>query len=282
MDTLKTIGVPSGIGDVSWMYSKLKHLPPMNWEIADGWPPRTKQFLDLLPQVAESSYGDFTYTDIISFTNAQGSNWPASWAAINGASRILFQANMHLEEGKRLEDWLPDLECDFHYDILTTELHKEKAEKALKDHPRPLWGISAASYRGSEAWKTWGYNEWSEFLRKFQAKCGGTILLLGGFWDDLTSSLAADGYPDLVGRTDIGTAVEILKRLDGYFGFSSGLGVLMTVLNRKTMMLWPDHQRGLRNSWAPPKMIDNGSYLALPWLAPDLILTRAKEWAGVS
>lgn len=277
---MRTVGVPGGIGDVSWVYSKLHCLPAMRWEVADGWPYRTVPFLSLLPKVAEAAYGEFSYTDIISSCNAKGAMWPSTWAIVNGHDRVLLEANMHLEAGKRLEDWLPDLECDFHYQINTTDEHKAKAEKALEGFARPIWGISAASYRGSEAWKTWGFAEWSEFLKKFHERVGGTIILLGGFWDDLTSSLSNDGYADLVGRTDIGTAVEVLKRLDGYFGFSSGLGVLMTVLNRKTMMLWPDHQLALRTSWAPPEMLQSGRYVALPWLAPDLILNRAKEWAG--
>jgi hypothetical protein len=52
-----TVGVPSGIGDVSWMYSKLKHAEPMNWEIAKGWPHRTRPYMELLDCVKDVKYG---------------------------------------------------------------------------------------------------------------------------------------------------------------------------------------------------------------------------------
>ena len=53
---IEVVGVPSGIGDVSWLYSKLKHAGPLGYKIADGWPYRTKQFLELLPNVRWAEY----------------------------------------------------------------------------------------------------------------------------------------------------------------------------------------------------------------------------------
>ena len=269
--------VPSGIGDVSWMYSKLMHAPPMEWEIADGWPHRTAPFLSLLPNVISARYGEFNYSDIIAMQSARPPL--ARWADVNGCARLMLEANQHLEMGKPLVEWLPDLPVEFHYDIGTTDRDKERAESLLEGFRRPWWGVSAASYRGSEAWKTWGLEEWSEFLGKFHAEAEGTIILLGGFWDDLTSQLSELGYPDLVGRTSIGCAVEVLRSLDGYLGFSSGLGVLRTVLRKKVFMLWPEHQQLLSTSWAPPWMVEEGSYVAKQWDDPGRILPAALKWA---
>ena len=274
------IGVPSGIGDVSWMYSKLKHIgEPLEIEVADGWPYRTVPYLEMLPEVKAASYGEFQYPQILAFESINEINGHAKWADLRGKHhRLLIQANRHLEAGKRLEDWLPDLPCDFHYEMRTSPADVERAEKMLAGLKRPLIGISAASYRGSEAWKTWGYREWSPFLKWLTAETGGDILLMGGFWDDLTATLAEDGYRDVVGKTPIGTAVEILRRLDGYLGFSSGLGVLMTVLDRPTFMMWPDHQVELSTSWAPPAMLDNQTYLTSLWREPELVQKRVKRW----
>ncbi len=50
------VGVPSGIGDVSWVYSKLCNVGErLEYEVADGWPYRTTQFLELLPGVSKAS-----------------------------------------------------------------------------------------------------------------------------------------------------------------------------------------------------------------------------------
>lgn len=275
------IGVPSGIGDVSWMYSKLKHVSKkLEIEVADGWPYRTVPYLELLPNVYRASYGDFQYPQIVAAEVCNGINGKTIWRdlASQEHGRLLLEANRHLEAGKRLEEWLPDLPCDFHYQMLTTAEDTERAHKIIDGLKHPLIGISAASYRGSEAWKTWGFNEWKPFLQWLTTETGGDILLMGGFWDDLTSVLAEEGYRDAVGRTSIGVAVEVLKLLDGYLGFSSGLGVLMTVLDRPTFMLWPDHQVELSTSWAPPDMLATGTYTTSLWREPTLVQRSVKRW----
>lgn len=264
------------------MYSKLMHLGPAVWHVADGWPYRTVPFLELLDKVEKASYGQFTYKDILHFgtlnvINSDGDTW-ANISKLQ-AGKYLLQANRHLEMGRRLEDWLPDLPCEFHYAINTSRDDQVKAANLLEGLNRPIWGISAASYRGSEAWKTWGYVEWAHFLSMWEAEYGGTILLMGGFWDDLTSTLADQGWRDIVGKTNVGAMVEVLRNIEGYIGFSSGMGVIRTVLRKPVFMLWPDHQVELSTSWAPPAMLDEGSYVASLWRDPELVFRRAVRWA---
>lgn len=274
------VGLPSGIGDCSWAVSKLRHVGPLHYQIADGWPYRTVPYFELLPECAKAEYGEFQYQDIIGFEQQIGMHGPMTWAELSakGYGRVLIEPNLHLERGKPLADWLPDLPTDFHYPMVTTREHQERAAHLLEGLPRPLWGVSAASYRGSEAWKTWGADEWQDFLRRFHAEAGGTILLLGGSWDDLTSTLADGGYYDIVGKTSVGAMVEVLKCLDGYLGFSSGMGVLNTVLYGKTFMCWPDHQAALSTSWADPVMLENGAYQASLWRKPAEVFGRVKAW----
>lgn len=272
-------GLPSGIGDFSWAYSKLCNAGPLDYEIADGWPYRTVPYLELLPQVATAKYGDFTYDTIVAFEKVNELDRDLTWEQLKklGYGKVLIQPNHHLERGKRLEEWLPDLPTTFHYPIVTTDRHKERARRLLEGMPRPLVGISAASYRGSEAWKTWGAEEWKDFLAWWSAEVGGTVVLLGGFWDDLTAMLAEEGYEDLVGKTDVGTMVEVQKILDYYVGFSSGLGVIRTVLGKNVYMFWPDHQVALSTSWAPPVMLGTGAYSCNVWQSVDntkLLVTR--------
>jgi ADP-heptose:LPS heptosyltransferase len=235
--------------------------------------------MELLDCVKDVKYGEFEYTDIAMFW---GIHKTKTWADVvsNGFERVLMEANSHLEQGLRLEDWMPDLPCDFHYELHTSEKDKTRAAELLAGLEEPLWGISAASYRGSEAWTTWGYDQWSEFLKAFNEKHGGTIILLGGFWDDLTATLADEGYKDLVGKTSVGCMVEVLKRLKGYIGFSSGMGVLRTVLKLPVFMMWPSHQQPLSTSWAPPWMLEEGLYVAMPWQEPKVILHRVNSWVG--
>lgn len=274
---MRSFHVPAGIGDVSWAYSKLGGIEA-NWIVANGWPNRTSPFLELLPNVVSSTYGDFSYHDILQFEQAAGVGFHPKWADIKGMEKLYIEPNRHLEEGMRLEEWLPDLPTNFHYDINIPEEDVLRAANKLARFPRPLIGISAASYRGSEAWKTWGYAEWSPYLRWLHGELGGTILLLGGFWDDLTDTLADDGWPSLVGRTSVGTVMEILKRLDYYVGFSSGLGIIRTVLNKNVFMMWPDFQMELSRSWAPPEMLESGVYTAAMWRDVELVEKQTRNW----
>lgn len=275
------IGVPSGIGDISWMYSKLMHIgEPLEIEVADGWPYRSVPFLELLPKVQRASYGEFQYTHILAMETALGVNEKTTWyeLAQKQCGKLLIEANRHLEAGKRLEKWLPDLPCNFHYDMITTQEDSDKADKLLAGLKKPIIGVSAASYRGSESWKTWGFHEWKAFLPWLTAETGGDILLMGGFWDDLTSALAECGYRDVVGRTTAGVMVELLKKLDGYLGFSSGLGILRTVLSKPVFMLWPDHQMALSTSWAPIEMLEDKSYTISLWRDQEHVQRAMRPW----
>ena len=278
---INTVCVPSGIGDVSWAYSKLVNVGPLHYEVADGWPYRTVPFMELLPGVASAVYGQFNYQDIVVFEQAAKIGHHPTWAELNngrGLERILLEPNRHLEEGKRLEDWLPDVPTSFHYEINARPVDVQRAADLLALYERPWTGISAASYRGSEAWKTWGYAEWSRFLKMLSAEVGGTIILMGGFWDDLTATLEADGYPCTVGKTSVGAAIEVLRKLDFYVGFSSGLGVIRTVLDKNAFMLWPDHQVELSTSWAPPEMLEDQRYAVSLWREPELVWKRVRLW----
>lgn len=284
---MRVIGVPSGIGDVSWLYSKLCHIDEtIRFEVADGWPYRTREFLQMLPRVAECDYDmQMRYDDILSFENIHGLlKYGLTWNELEDRfpyGRLMLECNRHLEMGRRLEEWLPDLPCNFHYDINTKPLDRVRALELIDGMQKPVIGISAASYRGSEAWKTWSYDEWSPFLEWLEAETGGSVLLMGGFWDDLTHSIAEDGYRDVVGKTSFGTAVELQKELDLYVGFSSGLGIVRTVLNKKTYMMWPDHQVALASSWAPPEMLESGTYSHSLWRDVDSVKRHVRAWLKV-
>ena len=277
------VGLPSGIGDFSWAYSKLVNAGPMAYEIADGAPYRTVPYLELLEGVTQAKYGaDFGFETIVTLEAALGFNKPGvEWAAIraSGMERVLLQPNHHLERGKRLEEWLPDLPTTFHYPINTLQSQRERAAELLEKLPRPILGFSCASYRGAQAWKTWESPSWVSFLDWWKTEVGGSLVAIGGGWDDLTASVATQaGATDLVGATHIGVVVEILRNIEWYLGFSSGLGVIRTVLKRPVFMLWPDFQAPLSVSWAPPEMLELGTYATGPWREPEEVIPLVKRW----
>jgi len=292
MKTQMNIAVPAGIGDVSWILSKLVNVSDrydFNIEVADGAPYRTVPFLRMFPWISKADYGNFHYTDLHFGYHSQNLY---TWKAIeeSGRGRIWLTNNPHLEAGNRLEDWLPDLPTDFHYPINEGKLAAVRTNHILEScrkkfhfvHPLKLYGISAASYRGAQAWNTWEYEDWATFLTLWSDHDrGARFILMGGGWDDLTRSLYeefADLCFDAVGKTSFATAINLHRNLDGYVGFSSGLGIIRTVINKKTFMFWPEFQEKLSTSWAPPDMLEAGTYDCCLWQEPESAFKKVEAW----
>jgi ADP-heptose:LPS heptosyltransferase len=202
------------------------------------------------------------------------------------------QPNWFLESGRELASYIPDLETNYHYalnlpDILDKKVFGENLVEKLSNNGKWI-GISCASYRGSVSWKTWNLNHWLA-LADYLISDGYKLCLLGGKWDDLTDSLA-DQLPrenvlNLVGKTDFGEACSVHKLLPFYIGFSSGLGIIRTVLDLPTLMLWPCNesinQQALSMSWADPKDIESKKYIARAYMEPRVIFNVFKTQSEI-
>lgn len=282
------IGVPSGIGDISWLVSKLvnsKEWEGLEVEVADGWPYRAKPYMDMLG--VKSIYGTFKYEDILTFEKM---NPYKEWRDISesGYGRFLMQPNEHLERGWRLEEYLPDLPTNFHYHLnIPEKVSPSLAPFIEKLSSDKYVGVSCASYRGAHAWHTWELDQWAALgLRLIGGGYG--VCLLGGRWDDLTDGLGSElpdgSYINLVGKTDFSEACAIHKLLPFYVGFSSGLGIIRTVMGLPTLMLWPEHQQPLSMSWADPEDLASKKYVASPYTTEKLVYNLFKQqeltWGG--
>lgn len=257
-------------------------------EVADGYPRRSHQYLELLPDF-EHSYAPHDYSLIVQMEQIHGlshHNSTPRWQTVRelGHQRIFIEPNQWLEAGKPLAEWLSDIapeDTHFHYPLTTTGEHVAKAAKQFAALPAghlPTVGISCASYRGAEAWRTWDRATWIDCIDRIMAE-GWHPIFIGGHCDDLTMDVAeaiAERYGEGLSanwcaKNHFGVTVEVLRRLDAYIGYSSGLNVIRTVLNKPAMALWPDFegfsQEALSRSWAPPHMQEweSGRYVARLW-----------------
>jgi len=292
----RVLVVPSGIGEFQWAWTKYVNTEERFAILGlDGAPRRLHQFCELHPQVDYFGYAPFDYPTIRAWQNTHGLS---SWSAVKKfpfGNIVMLACNPHLEAGRPLSDWLPDLPTTYRYQLSPAPEHTQKAEQILSSAQSGefLLGISCASYRGAEAWNTWRAPQWAKFLNLVHEQVPNVrFVLLGGSWDDLTASLFDDnptlpwytdprGFPP-VGRTHFGTAVEILRRLDGYVGFSSGLGhVACHCCACPTFMLWPDHEIDLlAKSWVDPLLLENGFYVPSPWIDPVKVFESTYPWLG--
>lgn len=292
MDERKlTLICPSGVGDVAWIINALWSVRSEieRIDILEGWPHRTREFVECCGFV--SDYVPLSYDMIQTFERAHGYFYTQTptWERVRAieAATIPIEANKHLEAGKPLATWMRDLIPEYHppmhVDADVRARTVAYADRAMRAHPMgadgPVVGISCASYRGAEAWKTWQLDEWKDMCRRIMS-IGWRPLLIGGQWDDLTFALACDlGLPELVGKTPAGSGmIAICDYVDAYIGFSSGLNVVRTMLNKPALALWPEHQIELSWSWAPPAMLDSNRYVASRWLTPQQVWPVAKAF----
>lgn len=294
--------VPAGIGDWSWIWSKVYSVRDEidSVRIVDGAPRRTKEYVQACG-VRDADYDlEITggqYQFILSTESAMGYSWRTrpTWTQVRHHQTLLIEANQHLEAGYKLEDWLPDLPCYYHYPLYVSDEDRRRGreitirsitgDRYSPPHPMkegPVVGVSCASYKGSDAWRTWGKEEWIDFLNRVMG-LGWRPLLVGGGWDDLTYTVACElDLPSTVGKTSVPQMIEQMGILDSYIGFSSGMNVIRTVLNKPAFALWPCNDRCdqqlLSTSWAPPKMLEEERYVAVTWRPVDDVWSIAKRF----
>ncbi len=247
----------------------------------------------------ETSITRSQYQMILTVESAMGYSWShrPTWEKIRSLNleTVLIEANQHLEAGLPLADWLPDLPTDYHYPLYVSDddrrTGREKTLRAITGtsreagHPMkegPIVGFSCASYKGSDAWDTWGRPQWIDFLKRIMG-IGWRPLAVGGSWDDLTYTIACElDLPYTVGKTSVPEMIEQMGVLDAYIGFSSGMNVIRTVLDKPAMALWPCNakcdQKELSRSWAPPHMLESGRYVASIWRPVDDVWPVAKHF----
>lgn len=298
---LRCLVVPSGIGEFQWLMAKVNNCGEKLAVFGlDGAPQRLHQFVELHPNVEAFGYVGYDYSQIREYQkHFELYTWAKVREQFGMGQKVMLACNPHLEAGKLLKDWMHDLDTTYTYPIVTTTEHVLEATNALAgmhttfEHGDQvkLIGISCASYRGANAWRTWHSKEWIAFLQKVQLLDSRIrFVLLGGSWDDLTASIFdredtgiswetnSRGLPP-VGRTSFGGAVEILKRLDGYIGFSSGLGhVAAHLCGTPVFMLWPEHEQALSRTWCNPEILETGTYVPSRWLSVDEVYASAKPW----
>lgn len=294
LDGLRVLVVPSGIGEFQWAWTKYANTGERFAILGlDGAPRRLHQFCELHPAIEVFGYAGFEYSTIRHWMQEHKlTQWSDVVSNFSLGSACMLACNPHLEAGRPLADWLPDLPVTYRYTLDTSDVHRRQASTIL-DTAEPgdfLIGISCASYRGAEAWRTWGSVEWTDFLRLVHREVPNVrFALLGGSWDDLTSAVYDPeselrwlvdkrGIPP-VGTTSFGGAVEVLKGLDAYVGFSSGLGhVAAHCCGTPVFMLWPEHEQALSKSWVDPELLANGFYVPSPWVSPRDVFKQVKPW----
>ncbi len=279
--------VPPGIGDFSWLYSKIKHLRALTGrEVLIYSPEETPlRVNDLVPLLPEVKWGgilrDRQGWDTIS--QCLPSDWPESmgeWGIFVDKPVQNLSANIHLELGRPLAEFMPRLPTDYHYEVRIPARDEDRAEEIIGD-AGPLVAVYVSN-RDKEQfpdWALWTARQWADFLVQIaKALPGATFAILGADYDrdkseEVIAMLERRKLPvKAVLAERLGVALAVLRRSQIGFFFPSGMGVLMHVLGRPGAMLLPGFLKGLTESWLDPADVKSGKFRCFPAGKPAEVL----------
>lgn len=280
--------VPAGIGDISWVYSKIKHVKSITGRevvmhvAGEDKPNRGGDLVELLPDVKFGGY----VADRNSF-NCIIQSIPADWPPTIGGIGLLHRpeiinvaANVHLESGRPLAEWLPFLPTDYHYPISFSPKDIAVATQLIGDEIQKPYVAVYLSNRDKEkqvhgGWNLWTTKQWIKFLKnfsEFDACEGVTFVFLGADYDrdktnEVAGELRACGHKvkEVIGQP-LSVALECLRRCDYFFAFPSGIGILANVLRVPGVMLLPWIISGLEKTYADPVDMAYNKYKV--WVSP--------------
>lgn len=265
--------VPTGIGDFSWIYSKLAGVAEhfgayLNFTTYGGNPRRLQPFVELCPKV-----GAFEYT---------GELWPDSrlntLQAITcledlrdlGTEHVNLSANKWLEKGNRIEGWLClKIPVDHHYEVAREQTHVVRCDELLGPLPGPYLFIytSNADKDRIDGWGIWNNWQWCHVASAINDSMGGTVLCVGAQWDADKTGTVFQNLTDLgvnarmLCGEDLGTVLEAMRRSSYVLSYPSGLGVLADVLDVPALMLMPEGLPAeMCGTWGDPVNLKTQQY----------------------
>lgn len=277
---MRTIKTNPGIGDASWLFQKLINSgEKFNWEIHDGKPQRGKQIFDLLPQIAAScEYKPNLQYSIVGPKNIQ--RQLKNWKQIR-MNDFFLSANEHLEQGNRIETFLPDLPTSYELPFQTQQWEAEVTERFTKG---PYIGIYASAYSTARNWGFWTEDGWLKLIKHIRSIVpSATFVLIGAQWDaELAGNLRAllqrhnISYVSTIGQP-LGYVIEMMKILAYGFYFPSGLGILSGLLRRPSVMFYPPALPKLGCTWADPAIIEDGTFKECQFCEPEKIFVWVRD-----
>lgn len=275
--------VPSGIGDISWVYSKLVNFKkPFGLKVCGEGLRRSLPFVELLPRVVDCAYEDFSYF----------STFLVQKLGLDAAARLddlpegeyYLSANMHLEAGRHLSEFLPDLPTSYHYKFKSlTDFHRLYSFETTH-----AIGVYTSKYKNyMNDFKFWTKDEWVFFLRSVSEMLKGdcTFVFIGAPFDaDLGNDIELEVRQfsptlNLIAKTHIGDVINLMYQLDYLFAYPSGIGVLSDVVELPAMHFIPATRLNhLVDTYADPGNIRSGQHINVTFCPPKqaLVLFQAQ------
>lgn len=285
--------VPPGIGDVSWCYQKLLDILPgkdVGFKVCNDKPLRSADFVGILPGVKFLGYGE-------SYNKIKNRLLPTltNLASLRPGSYNICM-NPHLEAGNLLSNAFPQQRTHYRFPLATAPW--VTTAEGLLSGKRLRIGFYCSSYAHRPDLGLWSADQWVDMLTRLRHNYpDAEFVALGADYDDKTKEvvarLQAAKWPlvDTVGTSHIGLTVELIKRLDYFVSFPSGLAILAGILDVPCCMwYWSNipEFKAVRNfpyTYVDPEDKKSGRQLTLPYGDVDaswkLFVAKGARWVGV-
>jgi hypothetical protein len=225
-----------------------------------------------------------------------------------GERYIVLVPNRALEQGIRLEDWLPQYEInwdiwkDFHIDFIerthAADVHEKMGRDFCVFYPGPLAGNTVEGHNRGPIWTP---QEWAELGKRASEEFGLHIVVVGASYDlpyyvHHLEPLVKDStyWTSVIGQTNLGDLWALTDRAKFVISYQAGVGIISTYRKTPTAIFWRQHGQSISgqhyltfsekmaSAWVPPAILEKGTFLPLYYgkSSVDSILkeVRSRNW----
>jgi len=259
-----------GIGDSHWALMKLKALKeyhggaPIHAHINEDTNHHTVGYLAIHPYVDKALLDHGAFKCVHTEMQVEGTSAFAphqqymdpKWTTVAGCHNwtnprtgqtydYLMVPNGHLEQGRHIDQWMPELKTDygtdFNYDQATIDKSNE-----LMPEPGVLLYLSGGGPNMGFHGNWWTPEDWVEVISLLNDKGMIPYLVGAPSDDDLTygksvmKSCAREGalYKNIIGKTTIPEYLHLISRAKIWVGLNSGGGIVSASMGTPTLMMW--------------------------------------------
>lgn len=300
---MTTFAIPPGIGDSAWALMVMQSIakqhrdPKIDVRIGcwarDGHESRALDFV--------RRFSFVTSAEMYTMPNraGQAGPWvqPGPQADENGINRYLptgpsdlkgidlqLVPNRSLEEGKRLEEWLPQYEVNWRVmDDWRFTVREVRDADTLASNLGPFVVFFMASLAGNtEAGHNrgplWTPEQWVELGMWFRT-FGLQVVVVGADWDrdyydqEIAPRLPRDPrWHEFIGRWPIGMTYAVLRHAKVCVSYQSGIGIVAHYLGVPTVCWWRQKRPGHpEDSISPNSYVAHDERMASAWARPDAV-----------
>jgi hypothetical protein len=214
----------------------------------------------------------------------------------DGEHYIALVPNRTLEQGIRLEDWLPhhainwnifeSFRIDIGERIYAAAIHEKLGDYAVF-YPGPLAGNTVEGHNRGPIWTP---QEWVELGKRVHEEFGLHILYVGATYDRsyfdtmLKPLLTQESWPvkgttcwwtSIIGQTNLGQLWALTDRAKFVISYQAGVGIISTYLGTPTAIFWRQNGNSISqyaylsfdermaSAWVSPAVLKAGTHLPL-------------------